>query len=88
MDNETFCRYSVAATIAFGLLAMFGLLLAGIAFGDLQVVVYALASVAASYLAQLVNTYAVVLRNERLNAVGYGLMLVAWASFGLGLLTL
>lgn len=59
MDNETFVRLSFLATIAFGLAALGGLLIAALALHATAAAVAALLALGAAYAAQALATYSV-----------------------------
>lgn len=56
MKDETFLSLSFAATIAYGLLALAGLLAAALVLGSQSAVVFALLAVGAAYLSQSLAT--------------------------------
>lgn len=81
MDDLSFLRESFRATIAFGLLALLGLLLASLAYGVYPAMLLALAAAGAAYGAQLLGTWSLTLPSLRRPALGLQLLsLVAWSA--------
>lgn len=90
MDDKTFLPLSLAATIAFGLLALAGLLAAGLVMGSHTATVCALMAVGAAYLAQTAATYHVALESkfEALQLAAYALQALSALLFAAGLVAL
>jgi hypothetical protein len=81
MDQATFLRESFRATIAFGLLALAGLLLASLAYGVYPAMLLALAAAGAAYASQLLATLALSVHTLQRPAIVLQLLsLVAWCA--------
>lgn len=85
MNDDDFQRLSFAATIAYGLLAALGLLLAGMWANKPVLVGLALACSGAAYLSQLLASHADASGSRQLQFASYAFQTVSMAAWASGL---
>lgn len=88
MENSDFLRCSFTATIAYGLTALVGLLIAGLVLGSEASVFLALLALGCAYVSQQLTGWAVALADDRFSLAAIVLQVLACAAFLVGLFKL
>lgn len=88
MNDDDFQRLSFAATIAYGLLAAFGLILSGLWLGSAHAAAAGLVCAGAAYVSQLLASHAEASGSRQLQLGAYAAQAASLLSWAYGLLIL